>query len=197
MRLGLIVVMIFLMSASYGCWSERLPTLYKLNSMPQEGACRIAVLPFVNRSSYPLADAIAYRVLMSKLVATNQFDVAQEGDVREAFQFLRIGYGQQPDMEQLRILGDYLRIKLFVVGEVLELAEPREISAGPNMAVLIKIIDSRTGQVLWSTYHKRSGDYYRKIMHYGVIGTVTGLADQIFKEVVELWIKEGFRGCQK
>ncbi len=174
----------------------KVPDLVKYASLPDERICRIAVLPFVNETDYPLADTIAYRVFMAELVQTGRFDLAQEGDVREAFRHMRIWPGQQPRIEQIKILGDRLRVGLIITGTVVEMAEvPMAGAVNPVIALSLRIVDPGSGETLWHTYHRRDGEHYRKVMHFGILNTATSLADQVYREVLDLWFKKGLKGC--
>jgi len=174
----------------------KVPSLVKYAPLPDEKICRIAVLPFVNETDYPLANTIAFRVFMAKLVQTGRFDLAQEGDVREVFLHMRIWPGQQLHIEQIKILGDRLRVGLIVTGTVVEMAEvPMAGAVNPVIALSLRIVDPRSGETLWYTYHRREGEHYRKVMHFGVLNTVTSLANQVSQEVLDLWFKKGFKGC--
>lgn len=178
-----------------GC-GPKVPNLVKYASLPDERICRIAVLPFVSETDYPLADTIAYRVFMGELVQTGQFDLAQEGDVREAFRHMRIWPGQQPHIEQIKIFGDRLRVGLIITGTVVEMDEvPMANVVNPVIALSLRIVDPLSGETLWHTYHRREGEYYRKVMHFGVLNTVTSLVHQVSQEVLDLWFKKGLKGC--
>ena len=168
----------------------------KYASLPDEKICRIVVLPFVNETDYPLAGTIAYRIFMGELVQTGRFNVAQEGDVREAFRHMRIWPGQQPHIEQIKILGDRLRVGLIITGTVVDMDEmPLANVVNPVIALSLRIVDPLSGETLWHTYHRREGEYYRKVMHFGVLNTVTSLVHQVSQEVLDLWFKKGLKGC--
>ena len=174
----------------------KVPNLVKYASLPDERICRIAVLPFVSETDYPLADTIAYRVFMGELVQTGRFDLAQEGDVREVFRHMRIWPDQQPHIEQIKILGDRLRVGLIITGTVVEMDEvPMANVVNPVIALSLRIVDPLSGETLWHTYHRREGEHYRKVMHFGVLNTVTSLVHQVSQEVLDLWFKKGLKGC--
>ncbi len=191
--LRLVLGLVLFCLASCG---PKVPNLVKYASLPDERICRIAVLPFVSETEYTLADTIAYRVFMGELVQTGRFDLAQEGDVREAFRHMRIWPDQQPYIEQIKILGDRLRVGLIITGTVVEMDEvPMANVVNPVIALSLRIVDPLSGETLWHTYHRREGEYYRKVMHFGVLNTVTSLVHQVSQEVLDLWFKKGLKGC--
>ena len=181
---------------SLSACGPKLPTLHKLTSLPQEKTCRIAVLPFLNQTGYPEANAIFYRIFLAELVQSGRFDIVQEGDVRDVFHHLRVWPGHEPQKEQMKILGDRLGVKIVIAGTVVEMAEvPEAKIINPTLAVSLKILDTESSQTIWCTFHRREGGQYRKVMHFGVVNTVTGLAHRVSQEILELWFKEGLKGC--
>ena len=174
----------------------KVPSLHKFASISHEKACRVAVLPFVNETDYPLADLIFYRIFLSELVQTGLFDVAQEGDIREAINDLKIRPGQRSTVEQVNILGDRLGVGVVITGTVVEMSERRTArSLDPIAAISLDILDAGSGRRLWTTYHRREGRRYRKVMHYGMLNTASSLAGRVSEEVLKLWVEQGFRGC--
>jgi len=178
-----------------GC-GPRLPALDKLAPLPEEKVCRIAVIPFASEADSPQGATLFYRVFLAELVRLGQFDVVQEGDVREVLRNLRIWPEQQPELEQIKILGERLGSPLLVEGTLLEMEETSKGGASnPSIAVSLQILDSGNGKTLWTTYHRREGSEYRKIMHFGVIHTATSLADRVSQEILERWFQEGLNKC--
>ncbi|MDH5298054.1 MAG: hypothetical protein OEV91_03465 [Desulfobulbaceae bacterium] len=178
-----------------GC-GPRPPQLQQLAPMPQEPLCRIALLPFINESNYAQADLIVYKIFMSELANAANFDIAQEGDVRKTYRQLRIYPQQQPSFEQLRILADRLNAQMLITGTV---HEAQETSTGnfnnPSLTISLQLIDARSGRILWNTYHTKKGDQYQKVMHFGMVSTLSGLAQRMSREVISLWLREGMKPC--
>ncbi len=175
-----------------GC-SKQPPVVHPLSSLPAEGICRVAVLPFVSESDFPEGDIIFYRVFTSELIKYADFELTQEGDVREAFRKARVTPGlKELDLEKLRIIGNYLNVDVLIEANIIELDE-YEVKGNivPFMSVNIRIIDAATGRMLWLTYHRREGEEYRKVMHFGMVNTVTRLAHRMSKEIIKRWIAEG------
>jgi len=150
----------------------------------------------MNETDYPQAGAIVYRVFMAELVRSGRFDVVRQGDIRDLFHDLRIWPGQQPRTEQMKILGDRLGAKIVITGTVVEMTEVANAGiVNPTLAVSLNIVETDPVHLLWCTYHRREGKQYRKVMHFGVVNTATSLARLVSQEVLELWLKEGLRGC--
>jgi len=177
--------------------AQQLPNLQRLSPLPSGPICRVAVLPFESDSDYPLASLIASMVFSAQLTATENFIVAQAGDVRKIYQQLRILPGHPLTQEQYRILGSRLNVQLLITGKVIKMQEnpAAKGSVNPILTLQIDILDGSTAKTLWSTYHHRQGIDYQKAMHFGTIHSVTDLCQQVAHEIINLWFKQGLTPC--
>jgi len=189
---------VLLMAMLCSCSGKEPPTVLKQGFLPDGGnICRVAVLPFVNQTSYVQADGIFSRVFVSELVNSGNYQVAQEGDVRKFLQQMQVLPNQAPDIEQLRAMADRLGAQVVISGTITEMKESGELGdrLEPSLAVVVRVIDGDSGRTLWSTYNRREGQQYRTLMHFGKVNSVTSLAKHVSAELVESWHKEGFFKC--
>ena len=178
-----------------GCAPQQKPTLLKLSTLPEEGVCGIAVLPFVNETDYRDGSLIFYRVFVAELSSFGNFELSPEGDVRNTYRKVSLASGlDAPDFNQLRIIGNYLNVRLLVFGYITKMKEVKASADGfmPHLAVNIKIFDVQKGQTIWSTYYDRMGEEYRRVMHFGIVNNITRLSRRTSEEILTLWGKEGF-----
>ncbi len=172
----------------------------KLAPLPDEGrVCRIAVLPFSNQTEYPLANTIFYRVFVAELLESGNYLISQEGDVRKIYRQMKVLVGQTPDIEQVRALAGRLGVRLVITGSVVEMRDKTRYGRklDPTMGVIVRILEGETGRTLWTTFVRREGKEYRKVMHFGVINTVSALAKRVSSEILEAWFKEGLQKCSE
>ncbi len=182
------------------CSFRARPGIMKMASLPDGGKiCRVAVLPFSNQTRYPLADTIFYRVFVAELLESGSYLVSQEGDVRKIYRQMRVLVGQTPDVEQVRSLAGRLGAQLVITGTVVEMRDKTKYGRklDPTMGVIVRILDGETGRTLWTTFVRREGKDYRKIMHFGVINTVSALAKRVSQEILAVWFKEGLQKCSE
>jgi len=178
--------------------SSATPRLDKMEPLPGNSTCRVAVLPFLERGGYPRGAELFYKVFSAELVSAAAFQLVQEGDILDLYRQLTIFPSQEPNLEQLRIIGSRLGVQLFIGGDILKMVERR--SGGEvvtELTVVLRLYDGRTGKLLWETYHKRCGRDYRTVMHFGRINTITGLARRMSKEIINLWLEQGMNKCIK
>jgi len=190
-----LLLILLLAPLATGC-QPSLPYL-QVAPLPPGSLCRVAVLPFQNESDFLLANALVYKVFSAELQAMDKYVLVQEGDILKVYQQLRILPGQKPTLEELQIMANRLDAQLLITGNVLELRETPAQQAGvdPLLALEIRILDGRSGASLWHTYHRRYGTNYRTAMHFGTLHTITGLSQQVCREIINLWFKEGLTSC--
>jgi hypothetical protein len=177
--------------------SDPLPVHRQLAPLPPGPICRVAVVPFLNDTDYPLADAIFHKVFAAQFQASGNYLVVQEGDILKIYQQLRLLPGETPTPEQLQIVGRRVNAQLLITGTVMEMRENRDRlgSTDPVIAAEIQIRDGNNGESLWTAYHRRQGIEYQKAMHFGTIHTITGLSRQMAMEIINLWQKKGLKQC--
>lgn len=190
-----LALLMFLLSGCSG--RVELPSLQRMGQLPAQPICRIAVLPFTNDSEYLMADAIVTKVFAARLHAQGDYLLAQEGDIQLTYRQLGLLPGISPDFDQLQIIGGRLNTRLLISGNVLEMREDRGEHGSVNPFVVIEVVlrDGSSGEVLWTTFHRRYGSDYKKTMHFGKIHTVTGLSRQMADEVISLWFRKGLVPC--
>jgi len=177
---------------------KHLPITYRSPLAGKAKVCRVAVLPFSNESKYPMGGLLLYRVFLAEVIASRRFVVVGEGDVRKVMAQQRLVPGETPGDEFYRALVEGLGVDVVVTGRVIQMEEVRKgREVEPRVAFWIEVRDAKNGRVIWSTYNRKKGGDYRKLMHFGVISTVTALAKRMCDEVLRDWEKEGLGGCER
>jgi len=199
-RTPVYLLMVGLFLSLAGCGLRSRPMVMKQAPLPDEGnVCRVAVLPFSNQCGYPLADTVFYRIFVAELLESGNYLVSQEGDVRKIYRQMKVIIGRTPDIEQIRALAGRLGVQMVISGSVLEMRDKTEYGRKlePSIAVVVRILDAESGRTLWTTFVRREGGDYRKVMHFGVINTVSALAKRVSKEILEAWFEEGLHRCSE
>ncbi len=180
-----------------GCNKRR--GLDTMATLPNDGQqiCSVAVFPFTNETSYKGADLLAYRVFVAELVRTGLFDVMLEGEVRSFFRENRILLGSVVIRDFYVKMGKTMGVDGVILGTVLAMDEEVEgkDTVIPKASIRLELIRIKDGRPVVTSYHRRSGDDFRKIMHVGVVQTIPDLMSRMTKEVVWEWKEEGLMGC--
>jgi hypothetical protein len=193
----LIPLYFFLLAGISAC-SQHVPVIQKLDSLPDRETCKIAVLPFLNESSFAQGGAILNTIFLSELVDTGKFQVIQEGDILEVYRQLLIYPNELPNREQLEMMGGRLNADLYIGGIVQKMStQSSGAFSDPEITLVLLIYDGKSGKLLWTTYHRRRGNDYQKIMHLGRITTIAGLAHRMSQETITDWFAKGLTSCIK
>ena len=188
-----LILFLFLLA---GCGGKAVPIIQKLAPLPAQGNCKIAVLPFLNKISYPQGGPIVNKIFLSELVATGRFQVFPEGDIDSIYQQLLIYPLEQPTREQLAMIGGRINPDLFIGGTILKMDERRQGDyVHTEMTLILHLYDGKSGKLLWSTYHHRLGSEYQQVMHLGRINSISGLARRMSQEIIADWLEQGMIPC--
>lgn len=179
-----------------GCTGKD-PHLQQYTAGASVQTCRIGILPFINKTEYKQGDKILYRTLLSQLVQQQKWLVALEGDVSDLYRELHTRPWDHPSPAQLQIIASRLNVDILIGGEILQMQEAMEGPyMNPRIELELSVYNGSSGTLLWSTYHKKQGTDYRKVMHFGLNNSVSQLGNNIIKEILSLWNDEALLQCQ-
>lgn len=178
-----------------GC-AEKYPRLEVIAPLPESPRCRLAILPFTYQGDYPRGENILYKAFIAEMAAVPGIDVVAEGDVLQMYKQFRIFPKDQLNEEQMRILAQRLGAETLVLGDILRMNEVDSVSeVSTEVTLVLNLYGGESGKLLWSTYHKRRGDEYRNVLHYGRVNSMSGLARRMATEIITLWIENGMKQC--
>ena len=189
------VVLLWGVFALTGCGGQK-PYVQEFSQKTAHDRQSIAVLPFANRSGYDQGAKIVYRLVLVELVQQCNWRVALEGDVFKVYRQMRLKPWDVPDVEQLRVIAVRLGVDTLIVGEVLEMDEkvmPSGVS--PALSLQVRVYDGKSGLLQWSSLYRREGGDYQKMMHFGMVNTVSELGKKMVQEILGVWKEKGLLSC--
>lgn len=193
---GLFLIALVIVLATAGCVPSSTEPEFHLLAAAPKPICRIAVLPFVNTTDYVQGDVIVYRIFVAELNRLGGFTVAQEGDVRRIFRQMQLTPKEVPGYEQRHVLADRLGVDAIITGEIVAMHEEEgALETNPLLAVNLKLLTTESNTPMITTYHRRRGEDYRKVMHFGLVNTMTTLAVKVSDEILEIWFTKGVKPC--
>lgn len=182
--------LLLLVLACFSCAGVQ-PRVQRLASLQEKEIKRAAVLPFLNSSDFNQGGTVVQRIFTSELDKTGGITVSREGDVRSIYRELHIFPYQMPGIEQRRILASRLRADILISGTVKEMEENSSGSfLNPFLALELQVYDGESGRTMWTTHYQKEGRDYRKVLHFGLINTVSGLSRRMSKEILKEWFPE-------
>ena len=177
----------------FGCRERRRPRV-SLTEKALPRVCRVAVLPFRNQTKTAAAGLMLYRIVMAEMTRSGNFTVIEEGMIRRVLLRGKIFPGRPITPEVRDMINKTAHPDALLSGEVVEAVETVEEVL---LAFRMRMRDARTGRLLWTTYYARRGEDYRTVMHFGEIGSLTGLARRMILDVLGQWREKGWGGCGK
>jgi hypothetical protein len=188
---GKIIVLAIVMSiCTTGC-ARKSMTGYLRPDVTISRVKSIAVIPFDNISEHPDAGKKVVNLLLTELVGTEMFRLADMGEVENSLRRLRIRTTAEIDLSKLQNLGEKLSVQAVIVGSVDEY-ELRQDRSGtvPVVAVSARMLDVQTGDILWTISHTHDGNDWETIFGFGRVISLSRLAQITVSEIVEYLTQE-------
>ncbi|MBD3336227.1 MAG: hypothetical protein GF355_11990 [Candidatus Eisenbacteria bacterium] len=119
---------------------------------------RVAVIPFENLTQDQAAGARVTRYFITRLLATEAFDVVEPGEVSRALQ--QVGTLRTADLtqEQIKEIGRQLEVQGLFFGSVGESSTLRSGTANVSVVTLTaRLVETDLGVTVWSATHTEGG----------------------------------------
>lgn len=189
-------VLFLLFGVLAGCaGNPRLQT--RVVAAAETNICSVAVMPFENWTRKSELSLLASRWLASELVQSQRFNMVQEGNVGMFLLRERLLPGTLLYKDHYDTLDKQMDVDAVIQGRVVDagMVSRHGSELVPYLSLHVDIYDARTGQLLLNSVHQRWGDDYRKIMHFGVETTSSGLMKKMAQEIINDWFDKGVT-CQ-
>ena len=179
------------------CASKNRPITKLFTLSERTKVCRVAIFPFSDTYSSTGLALKAERIFFSELVNSALFEVVPEGDVKLFFRRNRIIPGTVFDSPQLTAIHNQLAVDAVIIGRINESGRSggRGRNAGNFVSIQLDIVDTRAGKKMAATYLRRAGSDYKKIIHFGMVATESGLLGHMAREIFAEWRRQGLGGC--
>jgi TolB-like protein len=130
---------------------------------------RAALLPFENLSGREEQADLFRKVFFAKLAETGAFQMVEPGQVDAVLDSLRLrAAGGSLTLEDLKRVSAALHAPCLLLGSVLESGTVRTGDADvPSAGAALRLVDARTGNVLWAGVHFRTGEDRETVFGWG------------------------------
>jgi TolB-like protein len=148
---------------------------------------RVAVLPFENRSERKGAARIVTEIAVTTLFRLGRFEVVEPGRVMDAL----VAAGVVPygaiDEDTLAAIQRTLGADAVILGTVWRYSEglKRAASNVPELEVDARMLDARTGRILWMGASAGTGEDTEVALELGRIRSVVPLTARMLREMLE------------
>jgi TolB-like protein len=149
------------------------------------GRPRVAVLPFVNQTTRrDAAEAVALE-LVRQLQTTGRFEVVEPGVVRSELLALRLIVEGGASLDITRVMGSSLHADILVAGYVRDYLDLPGRSGPPRVEFTVYAVDGKTGEVVWWSNSRATGEDGVIFFGLGRVSTAASLACGAARGVAE------------
>ncbi len=147
---------------------------------------RVAVLPFENGTERGGAALIVDDLLVVSLVRVGLFEMADPGEVAYGLQTLGLAPYGAIDLDALRNIAGKAGVDAVILGRVEDYNEGLRpgTSTSPSIAIEARMLETKTGRILWMGYHEGRGEEYQIVLEFGKIKSMVPLAMRVIAELV-------------
>jgi hypothetical protein len=148
---------------------------------------RVAVLPFENGTERRGAALIMDDLIIVSLFQVGRFEVADPGEVHQALQVLGVAPYGAVDLETLTKIAERAGVDAVILGRVEDYNEGLRPgrSSSPSIGLDARMLDARTGQILWMGYHEAQGEEFQIVLEFGKIKSIVPLAMRVITDLVK------------
>jgi hypothetical protein len=151
---------------------------------------KVAVLPLDNLTNEKFAADAVRQVVICEFLSTGLVDVAVPGEAEAAVDKLGLKSIRALSAEQIKTLGNILKVQAVVFGAVDKFGEVRigNISA-PEVTITLMMADTTSGSIVWSVT-KTGGGASFAARHFGARSeTMSEAVIRVVKEAIETLYK--------
>jgi TolB-like protein len=148
---------------------------------------RVAILPFENGTERRGAALIMDDLMLVGLFRARHFEVVDSGETRRVLGSLGLAPYGAIDLESLRSVGEAAGVDAVILGRVEDYNEGLRpaASTSPSIAVNARMLDVKSGKILWMGYHEARGEDSQVVLEFGKIKSMVPLAMKVIGEMVQ------------
>jgi hypothetical protein len=162
------------------------PGVFRDPAMETDPPKRVAILPFENGTERRGAALIVDDLMEVALFQARRHEVVDSGEVRRALQALGLAPYGGIDLDSLGKVGEALGVDAVILGRVQEYNEGLRpgASTSPSMGLDARMLDVKTGKIIWMGYHAARGEDSQIILEFGKIKSMVPLAMKVIIELI-------------
>lgn len=170
-----------------GCSSSGTPYTYARKNHDEPVVKKVAVLSFYNNTKSAGASKIATRAFISNLIKTRKFKVEFSGNIKSFLVSERIIVKTGVNLDTIKLMGRRLGVDAVILGRIDEFVgmNKKKRDVVPVVSISSRMVDARTGKILWMAQHRRTGDDYIKVLDFGKVRSVGELTRKVVLEMIE------------
>ena len=180
------LISLFLVACS-GCYSLSGPNSYQRTAIEKSKIKKVAVFSFHNNTAVTEASSVVTDAFIAGLFERKKFKVEFTGNVRAFLVNERIVVRTGVDLQTIKLMAKRLGVDAVILGEVDEYigVDDTKKSVIPLVSIRSRMVDGRSGNILWMAEHRRMGDDYIKVLDFGKVRSVAALTRKVVGEMIQ------------
>ena len=185
-RLLFAFIGLFLVVCPGGC-STAGPNSYLREDIDKSKLKKIAIFPFHNNTKVAEASRVVTKTFIAGMFERKKFRMEFPGNVKNFLASERIIVRGGVDLHTIQLMAKRLEVDAVIVGEVDEYigVDDKKKAVIPMVSIRSRMVDGRSGKILWMSQYTRSGNDYIKILDFGKVRSVAALARKVVGEMIE------------
>ena len=181
------IFLLVLLEFISACSSATIPYAYVRKNHDQPGVKKVAIFSFHNNTTIAEANKIVTGAFVASLVKMRKFKVEFPGNIKSFLVSERIIVRTGVDLNTIKLMGRRLGVDAVIMGRIEEFVGVEEKKRGviPVVSISSRMVDVRTGKILWMAQHRRTGDDYIKVLDFGKVRSVGELTKKVVLEMIE------------
>src|SRR4030067_661462 len=168
----------------YACAGRGTPSFYIRQDYDFSYIKKVAVLPLDNLTNEKFAADAVRQVVICELLSTGLMDVAVPGEADAAVDKLGLRSIKALNAEQIKTLGNALKVQAVVFGAVDKFGEVRIGNmTAPEVTITLMMVETSSGSIVWSVT-KTGGGASFMARHFGA-------SSETMSEAVIRIVREG------
>jgi len=176
-----------LLAVGPGCCLSSSPNSYLRKGIDKSNIKKVAVISFHNNTQIAEASHVVTKAFIAGLFERKQFKIEFPGNVKNLLVSERVIVRTGLDLQTIKLMAKRLGVDAVILGEVDEYVgvDDRKKSVIPVVSIRSRMVDTRTGKILWLAQHRKTGDEYIKVLDFGKVRSVARLARKVVGEMIE------------
>ena len=182
--------MLLTVSLSFSCAGRGTPSFYIRQDYDFSFIKKVAVLPLDNLTNEKFAGEAVRQVVICELLTTGLVDVIVPGDADAAIDKLGLRSFKLPNEEQIKTIGNALKVQAVVFGSVEKFGEVRSGNiTAPEVTITLMMADASSGSIVWSAT-KTGGGASFMARHFGAKSeTMSEAVLRVVREAIQTLYK--------
>lgn len=169
------------------CSSATTPSFYIRKNYDKARVKKVAIFSFHNNTMIAEASKIVTGAFVASLIKMRKFNVEFPGNIRSFLVNKRIIVKTGIDLNTIKLMGKRLGVDAVIMVRIEEFVGMEEKIRGviPVVSISSRLVDVRTGNIVWMAQHRRTGDDYIKVLDFGKVRSVGELTQKVVLEMIE------------